>query len=33
MANSKTRTLPNISKSAWIVGIKTDHVRGKRDSW
>jgi len=29
MANSKTRTLSNISKSAWILEIKTDHVRGK----
>jgi len=31
MANSKTRTLSNISKPAWIPGIKTDRVRGKTE--
>jgi len=30
MANIKIRTLPNISKSAWILGTKSEHVWRKK---
>jgi len=33
MANSKARTLPNISKSAWILGTKTEHVWGENGTY